>query len=137
MIFNQKNSKVYKNAQGLLKGAKRQFSVEKSLLLEAMLVLHPNGPEAALKDEAEAQKLLKMAPPPKKPPPKKPSKPSKPGRTQRPSAKPSAGECFLLRQTHTDHAELSTFSLQQMPYLFRLPLHHGSPARVIWTTGGH
>ena len=91
MFFNLKTSKVYKNAQALLKAAKKQFVVEKELLLEAILVVHPDGAETALIDEAEQMKTLKMAPPPKK----APTKPHKPSRVdKKPSmvSKPSMGE---------------------------------------------
>ena len=73
--FNQKISKVYKNAQALSKASRKQFQIERSLLLEAIAVLHPGGVEAARKDQAEEEKNLKLAPPPKKP--AKPSKPPK------------------------------------------------------------
>ena len=96
MIFNQKISKVYKNAQALLKGAKKQFAIERPLLHEAMLALHPDGPEAAKKDDAEAKKAMRMAPPPKKPPAKPakpPSKPAqKPAKPSRLASKPSQGK---------------------------------------------
>lgn len=75
LSFNQKISKVYKNAQALSKASKKQFQIERSLLLEAIAVLHPGGLEAARKDQAEEEKSLKFAPPPKKP--AKPSKPPK------------------------------------------------------------
>ena len=97
MSFNQKISKVYKNAQALLKGAKKQFAMERPLLHEAILALHPDGPEAALKDEADAKKATRMAPPPKKPPAKpskpamKPAKPAKPSKSALVGSKSLAG----------------------------------------------
>lgn len=75
LTFNHKPSKVYKNAQALSKALKKQFQIERSLLSEAIAVLHPGGFEAARKDQAEEEKALKFAAPPKKP--AKPSKPPK------------------------------------------------------------
>ena len=77
MTFNQKHSRVYKNAQAMLKGSRKQLLVEKSLLQEALAVLHPGGPDAARADEAEEEKAMRAALPPKKPP-MKPSKATKP-----------------------------------------------------------
>ena len=75
VTFNLKPSKVYKNAQALSKAAKKQFQVERGLLVEAIAVLHPEGAEGAKRDEAEEERQLKCAHPPKKP--AKPSKPPK------------------------------------------------------------
>lgn len=75
ITFNLKPSKVYKNAQALSKASKKQFALERGLLVEAIAALHPGGPEAAMKDEAEEEKQIKACPPPKKP--AKPSKPPK------------------------------------------------------------
>ena len=77
MTFNQKHSRVYKNAQALLKGSRKQLLVEKSLLQEALAVLHPGGPEAARAEELEEERAMRAALPPKKPP-MKPSKATKP-----------------------------------------------------------
>ena len=95
--FNQKISKVYKNAQALSKASKKQFQIERILLLEAIAVLHPGGPEAARRDQAKEEKSLKLAPPPKKP--AKPSKPPKkpPTLTGPPFALPFALPNFVWR----------------------------------------
>lgn len=75
--FNQKNSRVHKDAQSLLRGSRKQFLIEKPLLAEAIGVLHPGGVEAAKADEAEEERALRVALPPKKPP-AKPTKATKP-----------------------------------------------------------
>lgn len=76
--FNQKASRVYKNAQSMLKGCRKQLGIERDLLTEAIRVLHPGGPEAAKADEAEELRVARAALPPKKPPAKPSKPPSKP-----------------------------------------------------------
>jgi hypothetical protein len=89
MTFNHKPSKVYKNAQAMLKACRKHMSMEKGKMLEALAALHPGGPEAAQKDELEEEMAIRAALPPKKPA----AKPSKPPRK---SVAPSLAGTSLL-----------------------------------------
>jgi len=45
ITFNNKANKVYKNAQALLRGCRKQMATERASLLEAVATLHPGGPQ--------------------------------------------------------------------------------------------